>query len=123
MPACFKISFQDFTSTLIDHEYIHAEHVKFGIKFDKHNEYNYLMWSEYSVDTVLLLDESIAYNVTLIKAREKKNHSKFIEDSKNILQKITTELKKISKYTSVAEENAVKSQIQKNEKVLSYSST
>lgn len=118
MPACFRLSFENFCSAIVDHEYIHASHIKEGIKIGKGEEYNYLVATSFNQDTVLDLDESIAYYNTLLKAIEKNNLSDFIDGTSEILEEFTVKLKGIKKFTSVAEESAVKKQIIKNEDVL-----
>lgn len=118
MPAAFKLSFDNFVSAIVDHEYIHAEHVKNGIMFKPGLEYSYLVTSSFDPEIILNLDESIAYCVTISKALGRNNNSSFINGCVEILEDLTKELEKKRKFTSVAEESAVKIQISKNKQVL-----
>ncbi|MEK6933755.1 MAG: hypothetical protein AABW75_02660 [Nanoarchaeota archaeon] len=113
MPFCFSLFFEDFCSILLDHEYIHAEHAKLGIKFREGLEYNYILTSSFDSEILLDLDESIAYCNMYLSAISKGNSSKFIKNCLDILKNITGRLEKKKSFTSVAEECVVKYQIEK----------
>jgi hypothetical protein len=121
MSHCFRLGFEDFISTIVDHEYIHAKHVEKGIIFRKGLEYNNLVASSFDPDVLLDLDESIAYCNTIEIAFSKKHNSKFIGDCKDTLKKITNKLKELNDFISTSEKSTVEFQIVKNEEVLSFS--
>ena len=118
MSDCFSLPYEDFFSVIVDHEYVHAENVKLGLKFKPGLEYDSLPGLSFDPDVVLDLDESIAYCRTLNSAIKRKNRSDQIEVSIEVLEQITGRLGKIKKFSSVAEEACVEFQIGKNREVL-----
>ncbi len=117
-PVCFKLDFMDFVSILVDHEYIHAKHVKEGIKLKEGLEISYLNQNFFTPEVLLLLDESVAYINTIEKAIERDNLSPQIKELIKAFRKIQEELQSINKFNSVIEEASVKFQIKNNLRAL-----
>jgi len=115
---CFQLDFEDFLSIIKDHEYIHARHIKEGIKLKNKLEISYLNQNNFNQKILLLLDESIAYSNTIQKTIKKNNFSPQMKETIKIFKEIQKKLKKISKFNSVIEESAIKFQIKENLNVL-----
>lgn len=117
-PYIFDFSFEDLFIILRYHEFVHAEHAKFGIKFKEGLEYNYLVAPSFDYENVALLDESVAYCTSILNAIERKHFSSFISGCCEILTFLNSKLEKITSFKSVSEEASIKLQIKNNKSVL-----
>lgn len=108
LPACFSLNYENFISVLVDHEYIHAKHVKEGIILKEGLEISYLNQQQFNPQVLLMIDEVIAYNNTIEKAKEKNNNSKCIKGAQDNLEEFKKNLRKIKKFSSIVEEAVVK---------------
>lgn len=108
LPACFSLNYENFISVLVDHEYIHARHIKEGIRLKEGLEISYLNQQQFNPKVLLLIDEAITYNNTIKKAKEKNNNSEFTKSFYDNLEEINKNLRKIKKFTSTVEEAVIK---------------
>ena len=115
---CFNLNYKDFISVLVDHEYIHANHVKQGIILKRGLEISYLNFQYFNPSIVLLIDECIAYQNTLIKAIKNRNLSSQIKSAIRTFKEYNDKLKKFHEFKSSAEEAAVKFVLEKNDEIL-----
>lgn len=73
---------------LVDHEYVHEEDAKDGIKLKEGLECNCLNASYFNPRISLFLDELIAYSDTVLKSIKKRNFSELIKECVGNLEKL-----------------------------------